>query len=319
MRHKYVFALLSVITAGGITVIAGGAFGAPVYGDADGNGVISPADAILIARVSAGLSAVTDTVRRNGDVAPVNDYNGGSFGDGSISMLDAARVARKASGISTPDWPARSSGYLLEAGNTLVTRQYDAAGAAITGPGLPEADVVTTFLGPVTETVGSVTYNNVYLASSSDGDVQHLVPEFDGEGIPSRILATELTLGNNPTRFDPPLVALKYPLANGTAWNGATTATDQDSGTSMEGTYTGNIAGPFTVAMADGAHTFDNAYRVTISYQVGPLLSGSEIYWFVPFVGPVQHGYTRTVLGSTTTVNPDYRLVSASVHGVLYP
>lgn len=300
-------------------LIGGAAHSAPIYGDVNGNGSVDMGDAVVLCKVAGGLAPITDTIRRNGDVAPVNDYNGGSFGDGKITVLDVLRVARKAAGTSTVAWPANPTGYLLEAGATYVTRKYDKLGTALTGPGTGSADVSTTFSGPTSETVGGTTYDTVFLATSSDGDVQRLVQVLDASNTPTQVLATELTLGSNPTRFNPPIVVLKYPLQNGTNWTGTTMATDTATNTQVSASYTGSITGPDSITMADGVHSFDNAYKVTLSYSAGFLLNGSEYYWFVPFVGPVQHGFTRTVLFSTTAVNPDYKLVWANIHGVLYP
>jgi hypothetical protein len=300
-------------------LIGGSAHSAPVYGDVNGNGLVDMGDAVVLCRVGAGLALNTDTIRRNGDVAPVNDYNGGSFGDGRITLLDAVRVSEKAAGLSTDAWPAKTTGYLLEAGDVYVTRKYDKSGTALTGPGTGSADVSTVFSGPISETVGGITYTTVFLATSSDGDVQRLVQVVDAGNTPTQVIATQLTLGSKPTTFNPPIVALKYPLQNGTSWNGTTTATDTATSTQVTATYTGSISGPVSVTMADGVLSFDNAYKVTVTYNAGALLYGSEYYWFVPFVGPVQHGFTRTALFATTAVNPDYKLVSANVHGVLYP
>lgn len=300
-------------------VLSAGASGAPLYGDANGDGAVSLSDVRLLLCVTGGLEEIADTVRRNGDVAPVNDYDAGSFGDGRVTLLDAIRLIRRLAGLSTDAWPAKTTGFLLENGNGFVTRQYDSAGIAITGPGTGEPDVSTVFTGPMTEVVGSTTYTNVFRAISSDGDEQHLLPIFDANRNPAGILATVLTLGNHPARFDPPLLAVKFPMENGVSWSGASTATDLETGTTLSATYNGKIEGPATVTMADGLHTFDNAYKVTLSYNAGALLYGAEYYWFVPFVGPVQHGFTRTALFETTSVVPDYRLTSANVHGVLYP
>lgn len=308
------------LAAAAVILATSCAHAAPVYGDANGDGVVDYKDAAVLLQASAGLRPVDDTMRRNGDVAPVNDYNGGGFGDGKITFVDALRVARKAGGLSTSAWPAKASGYLLESGNSYVVRKYDATGAALTGPGTGVADESAVISGPISETVGATSYTNVYVVTSSNGDTQHFVQVLDGTNTPSSLLATQLVLAGNTTTFDPALIVAKYPLQNGTTWNGTTTVTDTGSGTTVNANYNATVQGPVSVTIADGVHVFDNAFKVSVSYSSSFLLSGTEYYWFVPFLGPVQHGYTRTVfLQGTKAINPDAKMVSANIHGVLYP
>jgi hypothetical protein len=303
-----------------LALAVAGAMAAPIYGDINGNGAVDVADAMVLAGVAGGLAPNTDIIRRNGDVAPVNDYNGGSFGDGKINFLDALLVARKAAGISTAAWPAKASGYLLEAGNTFLIRKYNAAGTALTGPGTSSPDESNIVSGPISQTVGTTTYKNVFAVTASDGDVQHLVQVLDADNTPASVEAIQMVLGGSVTTFNPPLVVAHYPLQNGTTWGGTTAVKDVASGVQVNATYSASTQGPVTVTIADGVHSFDNAYKVTLTYSTGFLgPSGAEYYWFVPFLGPVQNGYTRTFLGTTTTVNPDIKLVSATLHGVLYP
>lgn len=307
--------LILLIAAAPLTANA-----APIYGDVDGDGVITAKDAAIVIRVAAGLSPITDAIRRNGDVAPVQDYNGGSFGDGKITILDALRIARYAAGISTPVWPAKASGYLLEAGNIFVVRMYDATGAAVTGPGTGVPDSANSVTGPFTETVGGTTYDNVFIVKNDGGSEEHLLQFLDATSTPSSLQATQLVFGGNTSTFNPPLIVAKYPLQNGATWSATTSAKDVASGLSFTAKYTGTVQGPVSVTIADGTHVFDNAWKVNVSYTTqigGP--SGTEYFWLVPFLGPVQHGYTRTFLFQTTTINPDSKLVSANVHGVLYP
>lgn len=292
---------------------------APLYGDANGDGVVDFKDAAALLQAAAGLRAADATLIRNGDVAPVNDYNLGSFGDGKITFVDALRVARKAGGLSTAAWPAKSSGYLLEAGNSYGFRKYDASGTALTGPGTSVADPSALITGPLSETVGGITYNNVYVVTPSNGDPQHLVTALDASNTPASLLATQLVFGGSLSTFNPPIVLAKYPLLNGATWSGSTTATSNTTSTSISATYSGSVEGPVSVTIADGVHVFDNAYKVSVSYNAGPLLYGANYYWYVPFLGPVQYGFTQTAALTTKTINPNIKLVSANIHGVLYP
>jgi hypothetical protein len=311
---------LRIIAAAAVILGAACAHAAPVYGDANGDGAVDYRDAVVLLQAAAGFTPVDDTMRRNGDVAPVNDYNGGSFGDGRITILDALRVARRAGGLSTAAWPAKSTGMLLENGNSYTVRKYDATGAATTGPGTGLPDESNVITGPISETVGGVTYNNVYEVTASDGAVQHLLQVTDATDTPASVQATQLVLGGNVTSFSPPLIVAKYPLQNGTTWSGTTTATSPAAPSPVTVSYNASVSGPVSVTIADGVHIFDNAYKVTLNYSSFPLLSGKDYYWYVPFLGPVQHGYTLTTLLTTTkTINPDVKLVSANVHGVLYP
>jgi hypothetical protein len=298
----------------------------PAYGDVDGNGVVDRNDVKLLAQIAGGLAPASVAALRSGDVAPVNDFNAGSFGDGRITTLDVARLARKVNGKEPAEWPAKSSFYQLEAGNTFTTRKYDATGTATTAP-----DVLSTVQAPVQETVGGVTYI-VSPITGSDASEQRLVtakldgtgnqvPFTDSQGRPA-IGATKFSFGGDVSTFNPPLVLLVYPVQAGTTWTGTTQAVI--SGYNVLATYTGTITGPEVVDVPAGH--FENAYKVTIAYSGSAgfaSASGEEYYWFVPFLGPVQHGYTRTItsiLGNQVkAVNPDIKLVSANVHGVKYP
>lgn len=301
-----------------VVMIAGSARAAPLYGDVNGNGVLDFRDAVILLRVAGGLRTDSDVIRRTGDVAPTLDYDRGSFGDGKITILDVLRVMRKASGLSTPAWPAKFTGYLLEAGNTFVLRRYDATGA-VTGPDLDIPDITSTITGPVADKVGGVTINGVYVVKSDAGE-QHLLPVIDSSNTPTALRATQLVFGGNTTTFYPPLALARYPFVNGAEWSGATTATDVASGTQFLASYTVDVEGPVVVMTADGSRALDNAWKVSLSYTTPPPgPTGTEYYWFVPFLGPVQHGYSRTMFGQTTTINPDSKLVSADLHGVLYP
>lgn len=304
----------------GALLFAPSARPAPIYGDVNGNGVIDYKDAIVLLRVASGLRPNTDAIRRTGDVAPLRDYNGGGFGDGKIDMLDALRVFRRAAGLSTPAWPAKFTAYALEPGNTIVLRRYGASGAAVTGPDQDVPDSTVTMSGPVTDTVGGTPVPGVFVLKSGSGTEEHLLQVMDGTNTPASLQATQLVFGGNATTFNPPLLVTQYPFQDGATWFGQTIVTDVASGMQFPATYAGSVSGPVTVTLADATRAFDNAWRVNITYSTpfpGP--SGTEYYWFVPFLGPVQHGYSRTLFLQTTTINPDYRLVSANIHGVLYP
>jgi hypothetical protein len=197
---------------------------------------------------------------------------------------------------------------------------YDATGVAVTGPGTGVPDSTNTITGPFTETVGGTVYNNVFIVRNSGGSEEHLLQNLDATSTPESLQATQLVFGGNTSTFNPPLVIAKYPFQNGATWSGSTIAKDFSSGATFNATYTGSVQGPVSASIADGVHVFDNAWKVTLSYTTpfpGP--SGTEYYWFVPFLGPIQHGYSRTLLFQTTTINPDLKLVTANVHGILYP
>ena len=304
----------------GALLLAPAVQAAPLYGDVNGNGVVDYVDAIVLLRVASGLRSDTDAVRRTGDVAPVRDYNGGSFGDGKIDIQDALRVFRKASGLSTPAWPAKFTAFALEPGNTIVLRRYGVTGAAVTGPDQDIPDLTETISGPITDTVGGTPVPGVYVITPSSGAEERMLQVVDGTNTPTSLQATQLVFGGNATTFNPPLVVTQYPFQDGAVWFGITVVTDLASGLQFPATYAGSVQGPVVVTMADQTHAFDNAWKVTITYSTpypGP--SGTEFYWFVPFLGPVQHGYSRTLYPQTTTINPDYKMLSANIHGVLYP
>ncbi|HEY3413605.1 MAG TPA: dockerin type I repeat-containing protein [Armatimonadota bacterium] len=304
----------------GALMLVPAAWSAPLYGDVNGNGVIDFKDAVVLLRVAGGLRPDTDSVRRTGDVAPLRDYNGGSFGDGKIDILDALRVFRKAGGLSTAEWPAKFTAFVLEQDNTFVLRKYGVNGAAVTGPDQDVPDVAETISGPITDLVGGTAVPGVYVIKPVNGIEEHMLQVLDGTNTPASLQATQLVFGGNATTFNPPLIVAQYPFQDGVTWFGQTTVTDVVSGLQFPATYAGTVQGPVVVTTADQTHAFDNAWRVTITYSTAfPGPSGTEYYWFVPFLGPVQHGYSRTIFLQTTTINPDYKLVNANIHGVLYP
>ncbi|HEY3414180.1 MAG TPA: carboxypeptidase regulatory-like domain-containing protein [Armatimonadota bacterium] len=64
------------------------------YGDIDGDGVVTAADAAAALSNAAGLSALSAPQTIRGDVAPV--WPDGSYGDGTIGIDDALRILRLA-------------------------------------------------------------------------------------------------------------------------------------------------------------------------------------------------------------------------------
>lgn len=295
----------------------------PAYGDVDGNGAVNILDARLLARIAGGLAPGNPAANRYGDVAPLNNYDAGSFGDGKITLADASRLMRRLNGQEPADWPAKANYYQLQPGNTFTVRKFNESGTA-TG------DVTTTVQQPVQETVGGVTYI-VYPLTGSDGSEQRLVtgkldgantvPFTDSQGRPA-LGATRFTFNDSTSTFNPPLVVLTYPVQAGTTWSGTTQGVI--TGISASINYTGTISGPVTLDVPAGH--FENAFKVTLAYNGSAgfaSATGEEYYWFVPFLGPVQHGFTRTIssfLGNQVkTVNPDIKLTAATVHGVQYP
>jgi hypothetical protein len=90
------------------TTSAKSAEGAPsiVYGDVDGDGQVTLADAILTLRIAIGLIPPTPTQLAAGDVAPVPGVMAGQrFGDGKITLADAIRVLARASGLAPDPFP----------------------------------------------------------------------------------------------------------------------------------------------------------------------------------------------------------------------
>lgn len=293
---------------------------AQMYGDADGSGAVTLADVSTVLTVASGLGPITVQARHGGDVAPVNDASMGSFGDGRLTIGDALRIARRVAGLEPEPWPARPGAYMLEVGNSYVTRKYDAGGAATTGPGTGQPDITTTVDRVVPETVSGVVYN-AYVLVSSEGSEQHLAPstyknDLTG-GTEAAVVATQGIMSGTLTTFTPPMAMLVEPLRAGSKWSGTTTP----SALGSAATYTGEISGPETVVTPAG--TFTNAWKVTLKYKYTVVIfqgTGEEYIWLVPFVGPVQHGYTHAPpLSAVKTVNPDMKLVSADVHGVRWP
>jgi hypothetical protein len=293
---------------------------AQVYGDANGDGLVNTTDVATVARAASGLSTPSSQAIHMGDVAPVNNLNAGSFGDGKLNVSDAARISRYVTGLEPAPWPARTSAYMLEIGNTYTTRKYNASGAATTGPGTGKPDIDTRTDRVQQETVGTTTYN-AYVLVGNDGSEQHLAPSTylnNTTGLnEAAIVATQGTISGKSSSFDPPLVVLVEPIVAGTKWSGTTTP----SALGSPAPYTGEITGPETVVVPAG--TFTNAYKLTLKYSysfIGFPGTGEEYVWVVPFLGPVQHGYTQSApFSATKTVIPDIRLLNANVHGVLYP
>jgi len=316
----------TMISAAAIMASVPASAATPLYGDADGNGTLDLQDVRILARIAGGLSANNATTERAGDVAPLYDYEAGSFGDGKVTLQDAGRLLRKVQGQETGEWPAKPNYYQIQQGNTFTVRKYDATGNPTGAP-----DVLSTVQAPVQEAVGGVTYI-VHPVTGSDGSEQRIVtaklgsggqqePFTDSLGRPA-LGATRFTFGDTISTFNPPLVVLVYPVENGTTWSGTTQGVI--SGISAAINYTGTISGPVTVDVPAGR--FENAYKVTLAYSGNAGLAtatGEEYFWFVPFLGPVQHGFTRTTVSflgtQVKTVNPDIKLVGADIHGVQYP
>jgi hypothetical protein len=311
------FTIIPLLSA---LAMAGGPCAAQVYGDADGNGSVTLADVSTVLGMASGLADITTQARHYADVAPMHNAATGSFGDGRLGLGDALRIARRVAGLEPEPWPARAGAYMLEIGNSYVTRKYDAGGAATTGPGTSVPDITTTVDRVVQETVSGVTYN-AYVLVSSEGSEQHLAPSTYKSDLTgsaeAAVVATQGIMSGTFTTFTPPMAMLVEPLQAGSKWSGTTTP----SALGSAATYTGEITGPETVVTPAG--TFTNAWKVTLKYKYTIVIfqgTGEEYVWLVPFVGPVQHGYTHAPpLSAVKTVNPDMKLVSASVHGVQWP
>jgi hypothetical protein len=306
--------LTKTLIAAALIAAALPARSAITYGDANGDGLISLQDVASILSAAAGLSPHPDAARHSADVAPVNDFTGGSFGDGRITVADAVRVAWRIANPAAADFPAKRGGYLLEVGNSYTFREYSAAGTALTGPGSGQPDDTTVIDHTATETANGQP-TTAYILTSTDGSEQHFINTTYTDGR-AAIGITQGTFGGTATTFDPPLLALVYPLEAGQTWTGATKAAG------LNATYNARIDGPETVTVPAG--TFDTAYKVTINYTAplfaGLNVTGYEKVWFVPFLGPIQRGFSKAVpFSSTTTIDPQAKLASAIVHGVVWP
>jgi hypothetical protein len=294
----------------------------PVYGDADGNSALTVNDVKVLAKIAGGLTASGADSIRYSDVAPVVNNDAGQFGDGRITILDVLRVAQQVANPAKPDFPAKPTAYPLQPGNTFTVRKYDSTGTA-TG------DVTSVVGEPAQQVLSDGTYV-VNPLTSPDG-TQKLtsqkivngvaVPFTDSLGRPA-LGAIQLSFGGSTDTFDPPLVVMVYPFSAGTTWAGTTNTTI--SGVGVVANYTGTV-GAMEALDVPAGH-FDNAWKVTLAYNGNAGFAsavGEEYYWFVPFLGPIQHGYTRTITvfgsPSTKTVNPDLKLVSATVHGASFP
>lgn len=294
------------------------------YGNVNGDGSLDVRDVRMMLQIAGGLAPVGNPAVRLGDVAPLTDYENGYFGDGKITMGDAVRLMRRLNGKEPAEWPAKSNYYQLQAGNTFTVNTLDDDGNV-------NGQVTNTVMAAVDETQGGVTY--VVTPVSDGGDNEQrlvtgkrvngaVVPFTDSQG--RRALgATQFTFNDSMAAFDPPLVTLVYPVQQGTQWSGSTKT--KIAGLSVTINYTGVISGPETVTVSAGQ--FSDVYKVTLEYSGGlpPLASvtGKEYYWFAPYVGPIQHGFTRTTktLSGTQTVarNPDLKLSAANIHGLRYP
>jgi len=75
-----------------------------LYGDVNGDGAVTVADALLALRAAVGLATLTDAQRAAADVAPPSGL-GKPAGDGRVDVLDAVRILRRAIGLDMTQWP----------------------------------------------------------------------------------------------------------------------------------------------------------------------------------------------------------------------
>lgn len=303
----------------GAALLGAAAHAAPVYGDANGSSTLTAADVVTLARIAGGLASASKDVVRYSDVAPVVNNTAGQFGDGRITVTDVVRVARQVANPALPDFPAKVTAYAAQEGNTFTVRKYDEDGN-------PKGDEVATAGAPTQQVVSGVTYV-INPLDSSEGQ-QRLTSEkiVDGNVVPftdaqgrAALGATQLSFGGTVTPFDPPLVLVVYPFQAGTTWSGTTKTVI--SGQSVSVNYTGTVSAVETLDVPAGH--FDNAWKVSLDYS-GKLgfitANGTDTFWFVPYLGPIRHGYTRTItFAGTTTVMPDAELAAATVHGAHFP
>ncbi|HEY3414643.1 MAG TPA: dockerin type I repeat-containing protein [Armatimonadota bacterium] len=304
-----------IAVAWGLFLTGGMTLAATVYGDVTGDGQVTPADVTLLARVAGGLAPITDGIRRNGDVAPLNDYEAGSFGDGQITVLDAIRVARYLHALEPPEWPARPTYFPLEIGNSSTFRAYSSAGTPITGPGTGNPDITFTASSHSPEVVAGITYDAFTLFSPIEQ--LRVAPTMDPQNSRRAVARLGASYSDGSTEsYSPPELVLEYPVQNGIQWGPDAMRATFD-GVGIDLTYTGRTEGPMSVNLPTGL-AFDNAYKITVS-GVGTGYSYTAVYWHVAFVGLVMTGFSETQGGTTTSFMPELALVSANNHCVLYP
>lgn len=73
-----------------------------VFGDANGDGLVTPVDAILVAAMAAGTAPASNLMYL--DVAPSPSAASRGFGNGQIDLMDAVRILRRAASLEVV-WP----------------------------------------------------------------------------------------------------------------------------------------------------------------------------------------------------------------------
>jgi hypothetical protein len=77
-----------------ILAIAAPTFARPLYGDANGDGSVTVADATVVLRIAVDIQPPTPTSFKLGDVMPNPGVDGRRIGDGKLTPADAVAILR---------------------------------------------------------------------------------------------------------------------------------------------------------------------------------------------------------------------------------
>jgi hypothetical protein len=86
-----------------LLIAAPTARGGVIFGDVNGDGEVTVADATMVVRIAVGLERVTDEILAVADVAPNPGTGGRMIGDGLLTMSDATLILRLATGMISRD------------------------------------------------------------------------------------------------------------------------------------------------------------------------------------------------------------------------
>jgi hypothetical protein len=300
----------------------------PGYGDIDGDGVVTIADAVCASRARSGLlpaEVQERAVQRGvGDVSPTLPFT--SFGDGAITEDDARVIEVRADGAD-PGAPAYADYWPLH----LPTARHpetptDAYTFFDKGP-------LQTFIGYTTTAVEETDGLTVTRVDGTDGSVAGVYKGIDGS-IYVAYMEHPPTLGPRRFRFTSPFKLLDARAARGDfdTWAGTTSSWAPDLGTKpMPYRVTilrrGDVYTPAAGPHPDGAPASAWSGTISLRLDVGLLASRDsamemqQAFFFdiAPGIGIVGRGQASLQGASAPTLDrPCLEATSITVRGRTY-
>jgi hypothetical protein len=293
------------------------------YGDVDGDGKVTVADAQSVLAYARGrrYGGKRDLrIARYGDVDPRASAT--TFGDRAIKIADGVRVLRRAAGLET-DQPALDYWPLNPAVRTITpTIPADSYSYADQFGDMSTASVPSTYAyqGYTVRVYGRTDGAQYDIFKDAVGDlylVKATFPPMDG-------VADETIAFSAPI----PLLYQKQAASGSlTSWSGRVNGQTTNYGLRPFDYTVTILRKESTLVPAAGSLAFDDTLVVRVGFaapKTATLNNESQQAWFLwlaPYVGPIQEGRAavRTALTPDTQAKSLWQAQAVAIRGTKYP